>query len=111
MNDNIKEYSKRLNTIEQDVKMLNEKKLIFLNNNNDIKNINDKIKELENKINKNNEILSMSNIKVKDKKIDDIYIEEYILKNSNKKILKFNISVFNKTISFKNWIKLKLFLI
>ena len=82
--------------------MLNEKKLIFLNNNNDIKNINGKIKELENKINKNNEPLSMSNIKVKDKKIDDIYIEEYILKNSNKKILKFNISVFNNTISFKN---------
>ena len=102
MDNNIKEYNKRLNTIEQNLKMLTEKKLIFQNNNNDIKNINDKIKELENKINKNNEPLSMSNIKVKNKKIGDINIDENILKNSNKKIVKFNISVFNNTISFKN---------
>ena len=102
LNKDIKEYNKKLNTFEQNVKMLNEKKLIFQNYNNDIKNINDKIKELENKINKNNEPLSMSNIKVKDKKIDDINIDENILKNSNKKIVKFNISVFNNTISFKN---------
>ena len=102
LNNNIKEYNKKLNIFEQNVKMLNEKKLIFQNYNNDIKNINDKIKELENKINKNNEPLSMSNIKFKDKKIEDINIDENILKNSNKKTMKFNISVFNNTISFKN---------
>ena len=102
MNNNFKEYNKRLNTIEQNIKMLSEKKIIYQNNNNDMKNINDKIKELENKINKNNEPLSMSNIKVKDKKIEDINIEENLLKNSNKKTVRFSISVFNNTISFKN---------
>ena len=61
-----------------------------------------KLRNQKIKLIKNNEPLSMSNIKVKDKKIDDINIDENILKNSNKKIVKFNISVFNNTISFKN---------
>ena len=54
------------------------------------------------KITKNNEPLSMNNIKIKDKIIENIVIDDIIIKNSNNNIVKFNISLSNNTISFKN---------
>ena len=44
----------------------------------------------------------MNNIKIKDKIIENIVIDDIIIKNSNNNIVKFNISLSNNTISFKN---------